>query len=902
MADQGVKLFVSCVSDEFRGYRNALRHVLTRPNVEVKIQEDFKSQGGDTLSKLEEYIEHCEAVVHFIGELTGSAPPDFCVNALLARHPDLKTRLPPLGAAIEAGEAISYTQWEAWLALYFCKDLEVVMPASRGKRGRKVNAADASRAAQTEHLARLRTAGIYPNPPFTNQDNLIALILNTSIIKALVKAEKAAPARQPRNLPFATLRPLFMGRDKALDELRAALMDAKGVAVAGRALHGLGGIGKTRLAIEYALRHEADYSALLFVRADDPATLSAGLAALTSAEALDLPEKEAREDEVKIEAALRWLAAHPTWLMILDNVDDGQAVGAATKLMARLKGGHVMFTGRAANFPASLRTLELDVLDEDAAIDFLLQRTRGKRAAAVDDEAQARALASELGGLALGLEQAGAQIATERIGFARYLRLWNESRDKVLAWSDPTLTGSERTLATTWVTSVASLSPESRRLLDRLALLAPDPIPDPLIDVPVPGEAADYDAYEARAGLYAYSLATQAKGEDGAAKGFVVHRLVQDFARRAMADERRTQALCEALQWVNGAFVGESDDVRSWSVLDPLAPHAMAVARRADEAGIADPTGRLFNQIAILSEAKARYSEAEPLYRRALAIGEASLRPDHPDVAIRLNNLAELLRATNRAGEAEPLYRRALAISEASYGPDHPQVASCLNNLALLLEATNRLAEAEPLMRRALAIDEARLGPDHPNVATDLNNLAEMLRATNRAGEAEPIIRRALAIDEARLGPDHPTVAIRLNNFANLLLDANRFAEAEPLYRRALAINEARYGPDHPLVAAALNNLALLLKQTNRLGQAEPLYRRALKIDEERMGLDQPKLAIRLNNLAELLRETNRLGEAGPLYRRALTILESSLGADHSNTVDVRNNLAVLLAALGKGP
>ena len=77
MADQDVKLFVSCVSDEFRGYRNALRHVLTRPNVEVKIQEDFKSQGGDTLSKLEEYIEHCEAVVHFIGELTGSAPPDF---------------------------------------------------------------------------------------------------------------------------------------------------------------------------------------------------------------------------------------------------------------------------------------------------------------------------------------------------------------------------------------------------------------------------------------------------------------------------------------------------------------------------------------------------------------------------------------------------------------------------------------------------------------------------------------------------------------------------------------------------------------------------------------------------------------------------------------------------------
>ena len=104
--------------------------------------------------------------------------------------------------------------------------------------------------------------------------------------------------------------------------------------------------------------------------------------------------------------------------------------------------------------------------------------------------------------------------------------------------------------------------------------------------------------------------------------------------------------------------------------------------------------------------------------RRALAIDEASHGPDHPNVAIRLNNLASLLRATNRLAEAEPLMRRALAIDEASYGPDHPNVAIRLNNLASLLQDTNRLAEAEPLMRRALAIDEASYGPDHPNVAS----------------------------------------------------------------------------------------------------------------------------------------------------------------------------------------
>ena len=385
------------------------------------------------------------------------------------------------------------------------------MPAPRGKHGRKVNAADASRAAQTEHLARLRSVGIYPNPPFTNQDNLVALILNTSIIKALVKAEKAAPARQPRNLPFATLGPLFMGREREVDDLRAALVADKSVAVAGRALHGLGGVGKTRLAIEYALRHEADYSALLFVRAADPARLNASLAALAGAEVLDLPEKEAREDVVKKEAALRWLDAHPTWLMILDNVDDEEAVAAVVSLMARLRRGHVIVTGRAANLPASIRKLELGVLDGDAAVAFLVERTRDDRAIANDDAAQARALANELAGLALGLEQAGAYIAVERIGFAHYLALWRERRESVLNWFDKNLMSYNHDVgfAATWATSVDKLTPESRRLLDRLALFAPDPIPDSLLDVAVPAEAVNYDAQRARAGLYAYSLITR---------------------------------------------------------------------------------------------------------------------------------------------------------------------------------------------------------------------------------------------------------------------------------------------------------------------------------------------------------------------------------------------------------
>ena len=127
--------------------------------------------------------------------------------------------------------------------------------------------------------------------------------------------------------------------------------------------------------------------------------------------------------------------------MILDNVDDRAAVAEVAKLMPRLKGGHVVITARASNFPAGVRKLEVSTLDENAAAQFLLDRTDADRSKSKDDIALARELARELGGLALGLEQAGAHIATDRIGFARYLKLWSESREKALAWADATVTG-----------------------------------------------------------------------------------------------------------------------------------------------------------------------------------------------------------------------------------------------------------------------------------------------------------------------------------------------------------------------------------------------------------------------------------------------------------------------------
>ena len=192
--------------------------------------------------------------------------------------------------------------------------------------------------------------------------------------------------------------------------------------------------------------------------------------------------------------------------------------------------------------------------------------------------------------------------------------------------------------------------------------------------------------------------------------------------------------------------------------------------------------------------AQGRYAEAEALHKRALAIREKALGPDHADVALSLNNLAALYVAQGRYAEAEPLYKRSLAIQEKALGPDHPDVGTSLNNLAGLYTAQGRYGEAEVLEKRSLAIQEKALGPDHLDVGASLSNLAGLYLAQGRFAEAEPLSKRSLAIKEKALGSDHADVAQSFNNLAALYVAQGRYAEAEPLYKRALAIDEKSLG------------------------------------------------------------------------------------------------------------
>jgi tetratricopeptide (TPR) repeat protein len=865
------RIFLSAVTSEFGKARDAVAADLRSREALLRVQSDFRQEPGSdtTLKKLHDYIRDCSAVVCVIGKRSGAFPTPEEAKPFAHMLPNGITRA-------------SYTQWEFFFARHFKRRLSIYLARDEHQPDLAAPTGDDDAGLQRTFCDHIVQELGLDRSYFANEDQLARAVLKEDWPKKRTG--------KPIALPYPSLGSLFKGRERFLDNLHDSLSRGGGrTAITGSALHGLGGIGKTRTAVEYAWAREHDYTALLLVIAETPEALRRNLATLAGALVLNLPEHQATEEDVRLKAVLDWLKLHPGWLLILDNVDTTEALEEADKLLSRLTGGQVLVTSRLAQFAGHFDPLELDVLDIEDAVAFLLERTDRGRAKTPDDAEIARTLASDLGRLAIALEQAGAHTEKPGISFARYRELWRDNWDKMAGWSDEKITKYPRAVAATWRTTVDQLPERARRLLSRLAWFAPEPIPVFLLEIPVPGVEGDEGA-DALGDVVAYSLARRSADR----QTFGVHRLVQDVTRRSLAEPERRGSLVEALAWVNAAFAGAPKDVLNWPRLDPLAPHVRVMVTYADGAKISIPTTRLMNELGLLLKSKAQHGEAELLLRRALATSEVSHGPDHPDVATGLGNLALLLQETNRLSEAESLSRRALAISELRYGPDHPDVAIALNNLASVLQDTNRLSEAEPIFRRALAISEASYGPDHPDVAIRLNNLASVLQDTNRRSEAEPLFRRALAIDEANYGLDHPDVARDLNNLALLLRVTNRPSKAEPLFRRALAINEACYGPDHPHVAININNLAVLLRVTSRSSEAEPLLRRALAISELSYGPDHPEVATTLNNLASVLRATNRLSEAEPLLRRALSIFERSLGANHPSTVTVRTNFTSL--------
>ena len=327
----------------------------------------------------------------------------------------------------------------------------------------------------------------------------------------------------------------------------------------------------------------------------------------------------------------------------------------------------------------------------------------------------------------------------------------------------------------------------------------------------------------------------------------------------------------------------------------------LAVLLALPAGGADDPLeeAKALSQKAVEQYQAGRYQEALPLSQRALEINEQVLGPEHPAIAISLNNLAGLYQAMGAFDQALPLYQRALKIREKALGPEHLDTASSLNNLAALYWAMAAYDQALPLYQRALKIREKALGPEHPDTSVSLNNLAMLYHSMGAYDQALPLFQRALKIREKVLGPEHPATATSLSNLAGLYQDQGAYAKAVPLHQRALQIVEKTLGPEHPRTATSLNNLALQYRSMGTYDQALPLYQRALKIREKTLGPEHPDTAVSLNNLAELYEAMGAYDQALPLYQRALTIREKALGPEHPDTASSLNNLAGMYETLG---
>ena len=721
-------------------------------------------------------------------------------------------------------------------------------------------------------------------------------------------ATPLAPGTAPLwSVPYRR-NPFFTGREDVLLRLQE-MLSASGTAALTQtlAISGLGGIGKTQIALEYAYRHRSDYRAVFWVKADSREALAADLAVI--ADLLHRPVAHEQDRRRAVAVVRRWLNEQRGWLLILDNADDLEMV---SEFLPTEGTGHTILTTRAQATGQIAQGITLEQMGPEEGTFFLLRRAKllGVEAsldtASYADWSRARAIAQLLGGLPLALDQAGAYLEETGCSLAGYLERYQHRRVALLQRRGMLSAAHPEPVATTWSLSlerVGEIHPAAGELLRACAFLHPDAIPEELLRegaaalgpvlAPVAADPVELDlAIEA---LRRYSLVRRAPET----QTLTIHRLVQavltdqlDEQSQRLWAERAVRAVCQVFPEVEFA---------AWQRCQRCFPHALICAALIEHWGMAFPAAaQLLNRAGNYLRESGQYQEAEPLLKRALATYEQAAEPEHPEVASCLNDLATLYWNQGKYAQAEPLFRRALVIREAAQGPEHPAVATSLNDLALLYWDQGKYAQAETLFERALAIREKTRGPEHPDTAETLNNLGILSLYQGNYTEAERVLQRSLAIWEQTLGPDHPKVAYSLNNLAYLCYLQGRYAQAEPLYLRALAIRERAFGTEHDEVAYTLGNLALVYTDQGRHAQAEPLFERALAIHERVLGPEHPFVALTLHRLAKLSYVQGHYAQAEPLLARSLAIRELALGTNHPDVASSLDALALLALAQGQ--
>ena len=547
----------------------------------------------------------------------------------------------------------------------------------------------------------------------------------------------------------------FTGRTELLAKLTDNLKNEQ-TAVIAQAIHGLGGIGKTQIALKYTYKHQKEYKVIWWLRAEEETTLRTNYANL----AVELKLTTSSEQEEQVKATKSWLKKYDKWLLVFDNAPDPESIHdyiPSTPL------GHVIITSRYFNWGKS--SLKVNVWSRGESLAYLEKRLHFPK----EQQSQANELAEELGDFPLALAQAASYIFENEITIEEYLHIFRTQRQEL--WENegapseykpknPEGKGREGkekyTVATTWSISMTKVAQVegAKELITLCAFLAPDNIPidiiwenashlpDPLNNV-LENEVKRNKAIKT---LRSYSLIDRNNND------ISIHRLVQTVIRDLLELEQK-----ELVQeWINSVtqlmgkiFPFDPQEQEILKTAQRLISHAEYITTQATEhetlATLLNLLGKYFENIAL-------YSQGKIYLEKALSIREKTLGCDHRNVATSLNNLALLLQEQGKYEEAEPLYRRALEIYEKILGTEHENIAMILHNLAFILNEQEKYGEAESLYRKALAIYEKVLGTEHENIAITLNALAALLNTQGKYEEAESLHYKSLEIYKKNTG------------------------------------------------------------------------------------------------------------------------------------------------------
>jgi Tetratricopeptide repeat len=643
---------------------------------------------------------------------------------------------------------------------------------------------------------------------------------------------------------------MLAGREELLAELDAMLTRGGDAGPRIVALCGLGGAGKTSVAVEYARRRLGEVGVAWQFAAQDATVLAAGFTELAAQ--LRAQDLGANQDPVASVHAV--LAASPyEWLLVFDNALDQAAVA---RYLPQGGPGRVLITSRNTDWPPG-QGLDVPVLELEAAAGFLMSRSGD------ENERAATELADELGGLPLALEQAGAYVRSSGISVAGYLASFRRRRPEMLARGTPTGYGS--TVAATWslaFTELEQAAPKAVGLLRLLACCAPEPVPLRLLLQPRPGLAAQLSpqvapvlalllddelaAGDAVAALRRYSLAHPASG--GAVS---VHRLVQAVTADQMPEDLARAWRQAAAALVEAALPADPRQPAAWPVFAALFPHAQAAL---------PPDSGAKARLASYLGYSGGYAAARESSRRLLNERVQVLGPEHPDTLTARNDLAWWTGVAGDAVGARDQYAALLPIRARVLGPEHPDTLETQSNLADWTGEVGDVAEARDQFTALLPIRERVLGPEHPDSLETRACLANYTGEAGNAAGARDQYLVLLPVRERVSGPEHPdTLAVRYS-LADWTGWAGDAVGARDQYATLVPIRERVLGPEHPDTLAARANLARWTGKAGDAAGARDQYAALLPIYERVLGPEHPDT---LNTRAGLARFAGE-GKDGP--------------------------------------